>query len=70
MNFKVGDKVKFNGIDGEVVAIINDKDYPIIALFEDDFISFTSDGRYNILNREPKLIKIDLDKKINKILKL
>lgn len=76
MNFRVGDRVKWEKVltteKGFVISLSSDIDaiYPIHVKFEDDrILYFTSDGRFTV--RGPvELVKFDLNKKIQKILKI
>ena len=75
MKFKVGDRVIWKRtnerIKGKIISIDENTDnYPISVKFNDFMVfSFTSDGRFT-LTSPIGLVKIELDKKINKILSL
>ena len=71
MNFKVGDRVRFHKFNGRITSInFYDESYPILAQFNGFTETFTIDGRLWKDRDEIELVKIDLDKKINKILSL
>lgn len=74
MKFKVGDRVKFRGKKGRIINITKKEkilEFPIEILFDDQTTeTFTYDTRFFRNNTIPELIKINLDKKINKILKI
>jgi len=54
--FKVGDRVKWAGLNGVVIRIISDSENPVIVEFENERMdSFTSDGREYTWLKKPSL---------------
>jgi hypothetical protein len=54
--FKVGDRVSFGGLEGEVVSDDSCSDYPISVEFESGHTNdFTADGRLSEYHTEPLL---------------
>ena len=47
-DFKVGEKVIFEGNIGVVVSVLLRSQFPIQVIFREGLITFTRDGRYSV----------------------
>lgn len=61
--FQVGDKISAFGVEGEVVRISDDSNYPIRCNVQNHSVSFTAAGKYMSWHKEPSLKLIKRPKK-------
>jgi len=68
--FKVGDKVKWAGVEGVVSGIIEDGNYPIWVSFENcrgGGIAFKQDGKLLDWHKEPSLVLVERAAKFEEV---
>lgn len=64
MEFKVGDKVDWMGLEGEVVRVVQGGTYPLVVKVSDTLTLLTTlDGRTHISHTKPSLVLIERPKK-------